>query len=292
VRGRGGVQFAAIDVETANADMASVCQIGIVHFAAGSVSEEWKTYVDPEDYFDELNVSIHGIDANVVAGAPTFCEIADRIYSRLESQVVVTHSAFDRVAVYQAATRGKISPPNCTWLDSARVARRAWLNLAHSGYGLANVCKHIGYTFRHHDALEDAKAAGQIIIAAITETGLDISGWLKRVRQPLDPTKTDEKITRQGNPDGQLYDEVIVFTGALQIVRREAADIAAKIGCRVDAGVTERTTLLVVGDQDVRLLAGHTRSRKHRKAEELIRKGQNIRILRESDFLELVQLSN
>jgi DNA polymerase III subunit epsilon len=73
------LQFIAIDVETANADMASVCQIGIAQFAAGVVSEEWKTYVDPEDYFDDINVSIHGIDETVVLGAPTFRQVADRI---------------------------------------------------------------------------------------------------------------------------------------------------------------------------------------------------------------------
>ena len=41
--------------------------------------------------------------------------------------------------------------------------------------------------------------------------------------------------------------------------RREAADIAASIGCDVDAGVTKRTTLLVVGDQDVQRLAPATK---------------------------------
>jgi DNA polymerase-3 subunit epsilon len=76
------------------------------------------------------------------------------------------------------------------------------------------------------------------------------------------------------------------------MVRREAATLAAAIGCQVDAGVTQNTTLLVVGDQDVQRLAGHAKSAKHRKAEDLIRKGQPIRILRESDFRELVELAS
>lgn len=129
------------------------------------------------------------------------------------------------------------------------------------------------------------------MLAAMTETGLDVEGWLRRVRQPLDPSKAGERLTRDGNPEGELYGEVLVFTGALQILRREAADLAAAVGCEVGDNVTRSTTLLVVGDQDVRHLAGHSKSRKHRKAEELIRKGQRIRILRESDFKDLVQLS-
>jgi DNA polymerase-3 subunit epsilon len=83
----------------------------------------------------------------------------------------------------------------------------------------------------------------------------------------------------------------LVFTGALTIPRHEAAGCAAEMGCEVDEDVTKRTTILVVGDQDVQRLAGHKKSRKHRKAEELIRKGQAIRILRETDFHELVILS-
>ena len=126
------------------------------------------------------------------------------------------------------------------------------------------------------------------MIAAMTHTGLDLDAWLTRVRQPID-LQLLQPSTREGNPDGELCGEVIVFTGALTMPRREAADIAASIGCDVDAGVTKRTTLLVVGDQDVQRLAGHEKSTKHRKAERLIQAGQPIRILRETDFRELAR---
>ena len=55
--------------------------------------------------------------------------------------------------------------------------------------------------------------------------------------------------------------------------------------------VTKHTTMLVVGDQDLRRLAGHEKSSKHMKAEELIAKGQPIRILGESDFMRIVAQS-
>jgi len=104
----------------------------------------------------------------------------------------------------------------------------------------------------------------------------------------INPSKSDT-IRREANPDGALYGDVIVFTGALEIPRREAADMAASIGCEVAPGVTKKTTLLVVGDQDVARLAGQSKSSKHRKAESLILKGVPIRILRESDFRDLVE---
>ena len=79
-----------------------------------------------------------------------------------------------------------------------------------------------------------------------------------------------------------------MFTGMLSIPRSEAADAAAAAGCRVDGSVTKYTTMLVVGDQDLRKLAGHEKSSKHIKAEQLITKGQPIRILGESDFRHIV----
>jgi DNA polymerase-3 subunit epsilon len=173
------MNFVAIDVETANADMASICQIGLAKYENGVLADEWKSYVDPEDYFDEINVSIHGINESTVNGAPTFLEIADTLRSYLQGTVVVCHTHFDRVAMYQAAHRYGISAPECTWLDSARVARRAWTECAWKGYGLYAVCKMLGHEFRHHDALEDAKAAAHILLAASNENGLDIAGWLR-----------------------------------------------------------------------------------------------------------------
>ena len=47
--------------------------------------------------------------------------------------------------------------------------------------------------------------------------------------------------------------------------------------------------MLVVGDQDIEKLAGHDKSSKHRKAEQLIAKGQLIRIVGEADFMRLTE---
>jgi DNA polymerase-3 subunit epsilon len=288
------MEFVALDVETANADRSSICQIGLAHFMDGSVREEWVTYVDPEDCFDGFNTSIHGIDESTVKGAPIFPDVADRMSRHLEGRVAVCHTAFDRVATYQAATKYDLPVPACTWLDSARVARRTWQEFSQSGYGLASVCAALGYQFAHHDALEDAKAAAHILLAAIAKTGLSVQDWLLRVEQPIDFCSrvghTAGRVAREGDPQGPLFGEVVVFTGALGVPRPQAAEIAARAGCSVAEGVTKGTTILVVGDQDVRKLAGHEKSSKQRKAEALIRDGHSIHILTESNFRELVTL--
>ena len=274
--------------------MASICQIGIAKYIEGKLVEEWSSLIDPEDYFDGINIDIHGITEERVAGCPTFPEIVDQLAGFMNNEISVCHTHFDRVSIGQALAKYDLKEFNTIWLDSARVARRAWSEFSWSGYGLHNICDFLGYEFRHHDALEDAKAAGYILLAASKESKLDIEGWLKRINQPIGTKSinTGSAIKREGNPEGSLYGEVVVFTGVLEITRSEAANMASKIGCQVGVGVTKKTTILVVGDQDVSKLAGHEKSSKHRKVERLISKGTPIRILRETDFKEMVSSSH
>lgn len=284
------MNFTAIDVETANPDMGSICQIGIARFADGSLVDEWSTLVDPEDYFDDFNIAIHGIEPCMVKGQPKFPDLIKNLRSHLENTLSVCHTHFDRLALTCALAKYRIPSIKTSWLDTARVARRTWKDLAWKGYGLSNACRRIGYTFRHHDALEDAKAAGFLLLAALRESQQDLEFWKRRVNQPIDPDRSSSgaNVRRYGNPDGALFGEVIVFTGTLELPRREAADLAASIGCQVAENITKKTSILVVGDQDSSKLAGHEKSAKHRKAEQLAAKGQSIRIICEKDFKTLV----
>ncbi len=284
------MNFVAIDVETANPDFASICQVGVAVFRDGTLHDTWESLVDPEDYFDGMNVSVHGIDERAVRGAPKWQAVNELLVPWLQGHVVASHTAFDRAALTRACEKNGLPPHSCTWLDTARVVRRAWPAFAKKGYGLANVTKYLKIQFEHHNAKEDARAAGEVLLRAIAETGLTIEQWLDRVAKPIDSLSATP-ISRSGNPDGPLYGEKLVFTGALSMPRRDAANLAASAGCEVDGGVTKHTTVLVVGDQDISKLSGHQRSSKHRKAEELMAQGQSIRIIGESDFRRLVSLS-
>jgi DNA polymerase-3 subunit epsilon len=280
------MRFVAIDVETANPDLASICQIGTASFSGGSVSATWQSLVNPEDFFDEWNVSIHGITERDVIGAPIWPDLITDLRGLIERKIVVSHTSFDRIALDRACEKYGLPQFECTWLDSAKVVRRAWSQFATKGYGLANITKALGIVFQHHVAQEDARAAGEVVMRAVTETGKSLEDWLIQVRHPV----SHGQIAQQGNPEGSLFGEVVVFTGALSIPRREASKMAANAGCAVAETVNKTTTLLVVGDQDIRRLAGQEKSTKHRKVENLIAKGQSIRILGESDFRRLVGL--
>lgn len=278
--------FNAIDVETANSDRASICQIGVVHVQGGIIRDQWSTLINPREWFDPWNVAIHGIDEHRVKNSPTFPEIVDILASRLDGSVVVSHTSFDRVALERATTQHGVNPLRVTWLDSANIVRRAWPDrYGRRGYGLRNVANDLGISFQHHDALEDARTAAEIVIRTCADSGTGISYWLNEVNRRV---RGNTNVNRIGKDGGALYGETIVFTGALRVSRREAADVAAEAGSNVANGVSKKTTILVVGLQDMTRLNGYKKSSKQRKAEDLIVNGADIQIISESDFFELL----
>lgn len=274
------MRFIAIDLETSNPRMSSICQIGVVTFEGGKETDAQVHFVDPQDYFDPYNVAVHGITEDHVRGAPRFSDLHPWLCERMANEVVACHTHFDRVALAQACGRHALDLLPCNWLDTARVARRAWSQFSQSGYGLANLAQHFGITFQHHDALHDARAVGLVLLRAMEETGYSPLEWIKHCN--IHPRTN---IQREAGSDGPLIGESVVFTGALQIPRRDAANMAHEAGAAVERSVTKSTTLLVVGDQDIDRLAGHSKSRKHRQAERLIETGQPLRILGEADFM-------
>lgn len=277
--------FLALDVETANADMSSICQIGIVEFSDGKVVNSWGTLINPEDYFDPFNVAIHRITLDMVKAAPSFADVYARIQQAIKDCIVVTHMPFDQTALYRASQKYGLPELSCTWLDSARVARRQWEQFRQSGYNLPNIANYLEIVYRSHDAIDDARAAGEVVLKAMEQSGLPLEGWLEQAYKRI---SSHDHFAKEGNPDGEFYGETIVFTGALSTPRREASGSAAQAGCDVKDSVTKATTILVVGVQDIDKLAGYDKSSKHRKAEQLIEGGQWIRIITEKDFLEMV----
>ena len=282
------MNFAAIDFETANSKRTSICQVGLAIFQNGKLKEQWTSLVNPKDYFEPMNISIHGIEESDVKKAPLFPKIYEGIKARTKNLVVVSHTTFYLVALEQAVKLHKLKEFECDWLDTASVARRAWKEFSQTGYGLGNLASEFGFKFNHHDAGEDARVCGEILVKAIKDTGINLEDWLERVQKPISPSSS--YVSLEGNIQGPLLGEVVVFTGALSMSRREAAEMAAQVGCDVKSKVTKKTTLLILGDQDISKFKGHNKSSKHRKAEELVSKGHQIRIIGETDFIALTKL--
>lgn len=288
---RGGVDFVALDVETANESPASICQIGMIRFERGEIVDRFTTLINPDSYFSMWATSIHGLSEINCSGSPVFSAVYSDIRQFAGTSILLAHSHFDRNALRRACFRYDLEELPNEWLDSCRLARRAWPNL--KSYGLKSVCAHIGHRLdKHHCAEADAIAAGQVALACYREAGPEIfqpAPPLPRKLRSRDPSlpNYNEQIRQEGNPEGPFSGETISFTGTLDITRNEAARIAAELGFTVAEPMSRKTTVLVVGDQDVLAYRGAKVSSKMKKAEEMAAKGLPIRVIAASEFFEM-----
>lgn len=281
----GSFRFVALDVETACSDAASICQIGLACVQPDNQIQTFSMLVNPGTRFDAFNIQLHGIGPDHVAGAPRFPNALDVLLPLLKRHHLIQHSNFDKQAMNAACGFCGIEAPDLRWSDSVQIARRAWPELkGNGGHGLANLKRTLNLQFHHHDAGEDARAAAMVVLHAELRLRLSFEELIK----PAIRKSYTAAITMEGNPKGALAGSVVVFTGALGMSRSEAAELAARAGMSVNPGVTKETTHLVVGDQDLNVLAGHTKSSKHRKTEDMQRAGHLIRIVGESVFKSLV----
>ena len=277
--------FVALDVETANPNYASICAIGAARFDDGVVVDQLYQLIDPRDLFGSMNVRIHGIRATDVSGQPVFPEVAPELETFVNGSVVVHHGHFDRNAIARASERWQLPPPNWDWLDSAQTARRAWPQFAQSGYGLANVCQTIGYEFQHHNALDDAKAAGEVVLAASRRLGVESLAALAHACGQT-PVLVQPREWQRGlwpEHDQRLGGEVIVFASDVDPLRSERMSESIRLhGGEILRKLSPRVTLLVVSDQALRTNRASARSSQHRRAEQWIAAGRRVRILSES----------
>ncbi|MEJ1113734.1 exonuclease domain-containing protein [Paenarthrobacter sp. CCNWLY172] len=110
------------------------------------------------------------------------------------------------------------------------------------------------------------------------------SGWSAWPEEG--PNPLPNPAAEPGHP---LFGQTVVFTGDLAITRPEAKSRAADMGARPESRVTARTTVLIVGDGFVAgdLRAGRLTG-KAKRVLELHAKGQQIEVVSEGEFLQMV----
>lgn len=286
--------FVVIDVETANRGRHSICQIGIVGYRDGEECFAEETLVDPCDAFEPFNIAFHGISPERVAGSPSFRDLHGWVHERMSGRIAVAHSNFDQSALAAACRRDMLAPIGCRWIDSVSVARIAWPGLP--SYKLNALAKMFDIRFRHHDALEDARTAGQVMLRAMAHAGGGIEEWLHR--RPTAPSPGAQirgrtwgeggSVTRQATCEGPLNGHVVTVTGDLSAPRSVIADQVQAAGGAFSASVTRKTTLLVIGPHEGWGLGRDYVSAKQTKAEAAMAAGQPIRIIDEATLRRLM----
>lgn len=87
-------RLAFIDLETtgANPVLDRITEIGLIEVEDG-VATRWSTLVNPQRSIPEFIQQLTGIRNEMVAGAPTFAEVADELRTRLHGKLFIAHNA-------------------------------------------------------------------------------------------------------------------------------------------------------------------------------------------------------
>ena len=278
--------FVALDVETANSDQSSICAIGAARYEDGLIADQWYQLVDPRDDFFWKNTEIHGIRRHHVAGQPTFADISPQLSTFVAGAPIVHHGPSDRSAIAKATDCWAASPLDSDFIDSLAMARQAWPHVGRGGYGLKNLCNLMGYELEHHHhALDDARAAGAVYLAASEQLGEQVTPAFAR------------RIVNEesGVQLGLFQDEYRVLVGDVVVFSRESTLRSTnpglqkeleRQGCRVRDNVNDHATILVLGNEEWR----RNRFSSQRKgALRRVAQGQNLVIMSETDFLAMIE---
>ena len=302
--------YVALDVETANSFRGSICSIGLVKFQNGKVVDSFYSLINPEEDFDYRNINIHGITQKDILNSPIFPEIRQRIIDFIGTNIVVSHFAqFDIGALKDAYLKYNLDFDDVKFVCSYRLAKLALPGLIN--YKLKTLTKELNIKLEHHNALSDAKASGLILDYLLsTNSYSDIDEFLYNYhynktglhgqygfnrqlkgdyKSNLIYQPTDEEKALM-NPDHYFYGLYFCFTGKLErMTRKEANTMVALTGGIPEKSVTKNTNILVVGEQDWRVVGESGLSSKMKKAQSLLENGQNIEIMTEDDFIKMFE---
>jgi DNA polymerase III epsilon subunit family exonuclease len=205
--------FAFVDLETTGCNPVHdrITEVAVVSVRDGAVTERWSRLVDPGVSIPEAIQALTGISNSMVAGQPSFEELASEVNRRLEGVTFVAHNArFDHGFLRNALARCGYTlrgPVLCT----VKLSRRLYPQ--ERGHGLdALIARHGLVCSARHRALGDADATWAFVAqAAASLPSAEIARHIAELtRRPSLPARLGEGIV-ESIPDTPgvylFYDE-------------------------------------------------------------------------------------
>lgn len=163
--------YLVIDFETTGLSAGSgdrVCELGAVKLRGGAVIDTFATLVNPQRSISPGASAVNGITAAMVANAPTFGGIADRLCTMMDGSAVVAYNAPFDVSFLENELRLAGRPRlSCPVVDALAMARQLLPGLGR--YPQENVARVVGIPFAvKHRALEDAMVTAQLFVVFVS----------------------------------------------------------------------------------------------------------------------------
>lgn len=206
------MDFIAIDFETANSDLASACEIGLVKVKSGQITERYTSLIKPPE--DLLEVSprhygIHGISLEMIQSESTFDQIAPEVLSFIGDSPLVAHQASADIAILNAlGLRYNIQIPSNKVFCTLRLSQ-ALLNLEKNGLEVLAEYFEIPVV-QSHRALADAEVDAQLAFALLNNANhqnledlfLELDVFIGQANKAQTKSRSSASRARKGKPEG------------------------------------------------------------------------------------------
>ena len=167
-----GLNFIAIDFETATGKRASICEAGICVVRDGKIVETRSWLVRPPgNMYNYWNIQIHGIRPGDTLNSPEFPEVWTEISEYFkETPVLVAHNtAFDMSCIRHSMELYNMEKPDISYYCSLRAARKLY---SFSCNSLDYLCDQLEIPYaRHHRAGDDAEMCARLFLREIRDAG-------------------------------------------------------------------------------------------------------------------------
>lgn len=285
--------YVVIDIETTGLDTKfdSIIELSAIRYKDDNQVENFSSLVNPGFVISDFITNLTGITNEALSGAHGLTKVLPEYIAFIGGDTIVGHNVnFDVNFIYDRAESIGVAPISNDFIDTMRFSRRLHPGLSH--HRLPDLVGLYGVdvtTF--HRALADCETTAkcyQAMKREATETGFDYSarrsgGYNSVNLKGLTPTEENF------NPENPLFGKNCVFTGKLERLSREAAaQLVVNIGGQCENNVTKKTNFLILGNNDYCTSIKDGKSNKQKKAESLILKGQDIQILSENVFYEMI----
>jgi DNA polymerase-3 subunit epsilon len=160
------MKLIGLDFETANGKSGSICSVGLACVEEGGVVEARHWLVKPHTsmtWMSPFCTEVHGLTWKDVKDAPEFHQIwpAMRDFILQGDCVVIHNAVFDLRHLRAALALYGLPAIQFPYVCSLKTSRKALPHL--NCHKLDVVANHLGFTFKHHDALEDAITCARIV---------------------------------------------------------------------------------------------------------------------------------
>lgn len=222
--------YAIVDIETTGGHPTQnrITEISIFVHDGQQVIEHFETLVNPEIPIPPYIQAFTGITHDMVASAPTFADIAEKIYEILQGNIFIAHNVnFDHSFIKNQLSEVGLEL-NVKKLCTVRLSRK--IVPGHRSYSLGNICASLGIRMHNrHRAGGDALATVKLfehLLANDTENQIEDSLKRGSKEQQLPPNVSKADFEKLPKSPGVYY---FVNESGLAVYVGKAKNIKSRV---------------------------------------------------------------